>query len=540
MTQKISEALEDESWVDAMQEELLQFKIQKVWILVDLPFGKKAIGTKWVYRNKKDERGVFVRNKARLVTQGHRQEEGIDYDEVFAPVARIEAIRIFLAFASYMGFIVYQMDVKSVFLYGKIDEEVYVSQPPGFLDPKFSSRRLYKVVKRSLWGYTKLPEPEILERSLTLQMFKTASKHMRLRKESLLVSFEEDSDVDVHLYRFQVTLKSSHLSVVSREYLGKSKQEVVNFLAGDSFLANSKKKKTIVDTSTNRGINMLLVQAVVGYVLRRVIDGTEALLLPTLFILWLETVSTDSATEASEGNSQFHEMRSLIFLRAVPFIMLSLHIIAKVAGKPVSISEASIRSDLLFNDANGIDSLPNQAIFDAIQLMGYEGDLTCMRTRSKARRLRQQQQQQVPPNLVEPPKNTMADNRTMAELAPTPTEDTRTQFSPDRLEKEPPPNYKHRDDLRGLGSIQRSSPSRQNTSKDDSEKENDELRLCLTIHQNEDKEVNYEILDTKYPIIEWKTEYLGTKPQVDKAKHLEEINQNVVIRSNGHKNTLVL
>ncbi|GJT70037.1 ribonuclease H-like domain-containing protein [Tanacetum coccineum] len=98
---KISKALEDESWVDAMQEELLQFKIQKVWVLVDLPYGKKAIGTKWVYRNKKDERGVVVRNKARLVAQGHRQEEGIDYDEVFAPVARIEAIRIFLAFDNY-------------------------------------------------------------------------------------------------------------------------------------------------------------------------------------------------------------------------------------------------------------------------------------------------------------------------------------------------------------------------------------------------------------------------------------------------------
>ncbi|GKC04231.1 retrovirus-related pol polyprotein from transposon TNT 1-94, partial [Tanacetum coccineum] len=126
---KISQALEDKSWVDATQEELLQFKIQKVWILVDLPFGKKAIATKWVYRNKKDERGVVVRNKVRLVAQGYRQEEGIDYDEVFAPVARIEAIRIFLAFASYMGFIVYQMDVKSAFLYGTIDEEVYVSQP---------------------------------------------------------------------------------------------------------------------------------------------------------------------------------------------------------------------------------------------------------------------------------------------------------------------------------------------------------------------------------------------------------------------------
>ncbi|GJW94488.1 putative ribonuclease H-like domain-containing protein [Tanacetum coccineum] len=152
---KISEALEDESWVDAMQEELLQFEIQKVWILVDLPYGKKAIGTKWVYRNKKDERGVVVRNKARLVAQGHRQEEGIDYDEVFAPVARLEAIRIFLAFASYMGFIVYQMDVKSAFLYGKIDEEVYVSQPPGFLDSKYPEK-VYKVVK-ALYGLHQAP-----------------------------------------------------------------------------------------------------------------------------------------------------------------------------------------------------------------------------------------------------------------------------------------------------------------------------------------------------------------------------------------------
>ncbi|GJS81602.1 putative ribonuclease H-like domain-containing protein [Tanacetum coccineum] len=137
------------------QDSESQFKIQKVWILVDLPFGKRAIGTKWVYKNKKDERGVVVRNKARLVAQGYRQEEGIDYDEVFTPVARIESIRIFLAFASYMGFIVYQMDVKSAFLYGTIDEEVYVSQPPGFVDPKFH-KKVYKVVK-ALYGLYQAP-----------------------------------------------------------------------------------------------------------------------------------------------------------------------------------------------------------------------------------------------------------------------------------------------------------------------------------------------------------------------------------------------
>ncbi|GKB01442.1 putative ribonuclease H-like domain-containing protein [Tanacetum coccineum] len=152
---KVSEALEDESWVEAMQEELLQFKLQQVWVLVDLPNGAKVIGTKWVYRNKKDERGVVVRNKARLVAQGHRQEEGIDYDEVFAPVARLEAIRLFLAFASYNGFIVYQMDVKSAFLYGTIEEEVYVSQPPGFVDPDHP-KKVYKVVK-ALYGLHQAP-----------------------------------------------------------------------------------------------------------------------------------------------------------------------------------------------------------------------------------------------------------------------------------------------------------------------------------------------------------------------------------------------
>nr|GEZ50301.1 hypothetical protein [Tanacetum cinerariifolium] len=107
----------DPSWVDAMQEEMQQFKFQNVWVLVDLP---KA--------------------------QGHRQKEGIDYDEVFALVARIEAIRLFLAFASYMGFMVYQMDVKSAFLYGRIDEEMYVTQPKGFVDPQHP-KKVYKVFK---------------------------------------------------------------------------------------------------------------------------------------------------------------------------------------------------------------------------------------------------------------------------------------------------------------------------------------------------------------------------------------------------------
>ncbi|GJW61167.1 putative ribonuclease H-like domain-containing protein [Tanacetum coccineum] len=139
-----------------MQEELLQFKLQKVWTLVDLPNRKRAIGTKWVFRNKRDKRGIMIRNKATLVTLGYTEEEGIDYDEVFTPVERIEVIRLFLAYASFKDFVVYQIDVKSAFLYGKIKEEVYVCQPPGFKDSDFPDR-VYKVEK-ALYGLHQVPK----------------------------------------------------------------------------------------------------------------------------------------------------------------------------------------------------------------------------------------------------------------------------------------------------------------------------------------------------------------------------------------------
>ncbi|GJR42491.1 putative ribonuclease H-like domain-containing protein [Tanacetum coccineum] len=129
---KVINALKDPSWIEAMQEELLQFKLQEVWTLVDLPNRKRAIGSKWVFRNKNDERGIVIRNKARFVAQG-----------------------LFLAYASFKDFVVYQMDVKSVFLYGKIEEEVYVCQPPRFEDPDFPDR-VYKVEK-ALYGLHQAP-----------------------------------------------------------------------------------------------------------------------------------------------------------------------------------------------------------------------------------------------------------------------------------------------------------------------------------------------------------------------------------------------
>nr|GEZ99640.1 retrovirus-related Pol polyprotein from transposon TNT 1-94 [Tanacetum cinerariifolium] len=143
--------------------------IPKVWILVNLPYRKRAIGTKWVYRNKKDERGIVIRNKARLVAQGHTQEEGIDYEEVFAHVARIEAIRLFLAYASFMGFPVYQMDVKSAFLYVTIEEEVYVCKFQGKVDEGF------------LVGY-----------SVCSKAFRVFNSRTRIVQETLHVNFMEN------------------------------------------------------------------------------------------------------------------------------------------------------------------------------------------------------------------------------------------------------------------------------------------------------------------------------------------------------------
>ncbi|GJV26849.1 putative reverse transcriptase, RNA-dependent DNA polymerase [Tanacetum coccineum] len=191
--------------------------------------GKRAIGTKWVYKNKKDERGIVIRNKARLVAHGNAQEEGIDYDEVFAPIARIEAIRLFLAYALFKDFVVYQIDVKSAFLYSKIEEEVYVYQPPGFEDPEFPNK-VYKVEK-ALYGLHQAPRAwikgkltfflglqvtqkddgifisqdkyveEILKK-FSFSTMKTASTPIETSKP--LFKDAEAKDVDVHLYRSMI------------------------------------------------------------------------------------------------------------------------------------------------------------------------------------------------------------------------------------------------------------------------------------------------------------------------------------------------
>ena len=138
----------------SMQEELNNFERNHVWELVERP-KTNVIGTKWVFWNKQDEHGVVTRNKARLVAQGFTKVEGLDFEETFAPVARLEAIQMLLAFAAHHNFKLYQMDVKSAFLNGPIQELIYVEQPPGFEDPKFSNH-VYKLQK-VLYGLKQAP-----------------------------------------------------------------------------------------------------------------------------------------------------------------------------------------------------------------------------------------------------------------------------------------------------------------------------------------------------------------------------------------------
>nr|GEZ29887.1 retrovirus-related Pol polyprotein from transposon TNT 1-94 [Tanacetum cinerariifolium] len=146
----IKEVMVDSTWIESMQEELHQFDRLDVWELVDRPLCKNVINMKWLWKNKRDEENIVIRNKSRLVAKVYAQKEGVDFEESFAPVARLEAVRLFIAYATHKSFTVYQMDVKTTFLYGPLKEEVYVNQPDGFVDP-YHPDKVYRL-KKALYG----------------------------------------------------------------------------------------------------------------------------------------------------------------------------------------------------------------------------------------------------------------------------------------------------------------------------------------------------------------------------------------------------
>nr|GEU89505.1 putative ribonuclease H-like domain-containing protein [Tanacetum cinerariifolium] len=373
----LSSTTQKRSMVKAVKDqELLQFKMQKVWILVDLPYGKRAIGTKWVYMNKKDERGIVIRNKARLVAQGHTQEEGIDYEEVFAPVARIESLRLFLAYAYFMGFLVYQMDVKSAFLYGTIKEEVYVCQPSGFEDPDHPDK-VYKVVK-ALYGLHQAPRAWSLGKSASTP----------IDAEKPLLKDPDGEDVDVHTYRYlkgkpHLGLwysKDSPFDLIAysdSDYVGasldrKSTTGGCQFI-GCRLISWQCKKQTIIATSSTEAEYVaaasgccslwhMVIEMVVTYIL------SDAHLITTNGVQ-LTMSNPQERVDSPSGYGSGVTIKSVnSFKQSTDVTRLQ----ALVDKKKVVISEAVIHEVLRLDDAEGMDCLPNEEIFTGLARMGYE------------------------------------------------------------------------------------------------------------------------------------------------------------------------
>nr|GEV64713.1 copia protein [Tanacetum cinerariifolium] len=295
----------------------------------------RPIGTKWVLKNKKEERGIVIRNKARLVAQGHTQKEGIDYKEVFAPVARIVAIRLFLAYASFMGFTVYQMDVKSAFLYGTIDEEVYVMQPPGFQDPEFPAR-VYKVEK-AMYGLHQAPRAWHRGDFILVQVYVDDIIFGSLNPQ-LYIEFK----ALIH-ENFQMSVMGELNFFLGLQVLQK-KDDI--FLSQDKYVGDILKKfgyldvrsaNTPMDKENPWGKTELVEQAMRGSV------KVNHIIYTTFFWSTARIETTDEGT----------------------------NILATVDGKPITISESSIRRNLKLKDEAEISSLPDAELFKNLTLMGY-------------------------------------------------------------------------------------------------------------------------------------------------------------------------
>nr|GEV91681.1 ribonuclease H-like domain-containing protein [Tanacetum cinerariifolium] len=373
----------------SMHEELLQFKMKKVWVFVDFPYGKRAIGTRWVFRNKKDERSIVVRNKAILVAQGHIQEDIIDYEEVFAPVARIEAIRLFLAYAYFMGLMVYQIGVKSAFLYGTIEKEVYVYQPSGFEDPDHLDK-VYKVV-RALYGLHQAPRAwyETLANYLLENGFqrgkidqtlfiKRQDKYVAeiLRKfrltdgksastpidtEKPLLKDPDGDDVDVHIYRSMIGsliyLTSSRPDIMFAAYCCMFHDEKVSAVKSKFSAVSTNDEKVRVEVSAVD----LQVSAV----------RLMLLLLVHKFLLFGLTNWCCSLSAVSEPKHLCVVHQTVWTTVAVKKVNDVIRLQALVDKKKVVVMEATIREALRLDDAEGVECLPNEEIFVELARIGY-------------------------------------------------------------------------------------------------------------------------------------------------------------------------
>nr|GEU66313.1 retrovirus-related Pol polyprotein from transposon TNT 1-94 [Tanacetum cinerariifolium] len=289
---RVHQALKDPSWIEAMQEELLQFKMQKVWVLVDLPNGKRA--------------------------KGYIQDEVIDYEEVFAPVTRIEAIRLFLAYASFMGFMVYQMDVKSAFLYETIKKEVYVCQPLGFEDPNYPDK-VYKVVNK-LYGLHQAP--------------RACPDQTVFGKDSSNPLMANNLPKIVWYSTYHVALMKSWL-VQKQTAIGQMATGKEN---SNPFMADASKGfDQIIDFLNASAIQYALIVN------------------PNIYV------------------SCIKQFWSSVLVKKVNDVT---RLQALVDMKKVIITKATVQEALRLDDAESIDCLPNEEIFTELAWMGYDKPLT--------------------------------------------------------------------------------------------------------------------------------------------------------------------
>ncbi|GKA76952.1 retrovirus-related pol polyprotein from transposon TNT 1-94 [Tanacetum coccineum] len=196
----IKEAMADSAWIESMQEELHQFDQLDVWELVVRPLCKNVINLKWLWKNKRDKENTVIRNKSYLVAKGYAQKEGIDFEESFPPVARLEVVRLFIAYVAHKSFTVYQMDVKTAFLYEPLKKEVYVNQPDGFVNP-YHPDQVYRL-KKALYGIKQAPRAwyDELSNFLVSKGFSKGSIDLTLfitkhRKDILLVQIYVDDTI---------------------------------------------------------------------------------------------------------------------------------------------------------------------------------------------------------------------------------------------------------------------------------------------------------------------------------------------------------
>nr|GEV45510.1 putative ribonuclease H-like domain-containing protein [Tanacetum cinerariifolium]GEW34261.1 putative ribonuclease H-like domain-containing protein [Tanacetum cinerariifolium] len=333
----------------------LETSITKVWVLVGLPHEKRAIGTKWVYRNKKDERGIVIRNKARLVAQGHIQEEGIDYEEVFALVTRIKAIRLFLAYASFIGFMVYQMDVKSAFLYGTIEEEVYVCQTLGFEDPDHPDK-VYKEVN-ALYGLHQAPRAWQKEDILLVQIcvddiiFGATNKDLCKSFEKLMKDkFQMSSIRELAFFLgLQVKQKKDGIFISQDKY-------VAEILRKFGLTKEKSAKKPLLKDPDGEDVDVHTYRSMIGSLMYLTSSRPDIMFAVIL-----------SRMESLKRMSHVSYILSAGYLTTQQMVINSLF-----DKKKVVVREAAIIEVLRLDDVEGVDCLPNEKIFTELARMGYE------------------------------------------------------------------------------------------------------------------------------------------------------------------------